>query len=107
VVLQRNRDLVPDGAVRALLVVVSTPNLQFFPGVVKAEEPMGVQALGPQTPVEGLDEGVVSRFARPGEIQDDIVGIGPQIQIPRDEFRALIDPNRLRITSLLANLDLT
>ena len=96
-VLQRNRDFVPDGAMRALLVVVSTPSLQFFPGIVKAEEPMGVQTLGPQAPVEGLDEGVVSRFARPGEIQDDIVGIGPQIQIPGDKFRALINPDRLRI----------
>ena len=96
-VLQRNRDFVPDGAMRALLVVVSTPSLQFFPGVVKAEEPMGVKTLGPQTSVESLDEGVVSRFARSGEIQDDVVGIGPQIQIPRDKLRALIDPDRLRI----------
>ena len=68
-VLQRNRDFVPDGAMRALLVVVSTPSLKFFPGVVKAEEPMGVQALGPQAPVEGLDEGVVSRFARSGKFR--------------------------------------
>ena len=54
-----------DGAMWPILVVVSAPSLQLFLGVRKRQEPVGVQALGPQAPVEGLDERIVGRFARP------------------------------------------
>lgn len=48
-----------DGAVRPILVVVPAPSLQLFLGVRKRQEPVGVQALGPQAPVEGFDEGII------------------------------------------------
>ena len=50
---------------------------------------MGVQAFGPEPPVECLDEGIVGRLAGPREVQHDIMDIGPEIQVPGDEFRAL------------------
>ena len=53
------------------LVIVSTPSLQFRAGVVKAHEPVDVQTLRAELPVEGFDEGVVGRFPRPGEVEDD------------------------------------
>jgi len=47
------------------------------PGVVKAHEPVGVQALGPELAIEGFDEAVVRRLARPGKVQkDDALQIG-------------------------------
>jgi hypothetical protein len=54
-----------------LFVVVSAPILHFFLGVRKAKEPMGVEALGPEATVEGLDEGIVCWFARSREVQRD------------------------------------
>ena len=63
-VLQGNRGLIPDRAMRALLVVVSAPILHFCPGVVKRQEPVRVQALRAEPTVEGLDKGVVGRLSR-------------------------------------------
>ena len=42
-------------------------------------------------------------FARPGEIQSDVVGVGPEIQVPGDELGALVDPDRLRVADPGAN----
>jgi hypothetical protein len=41
-----------------ILVVVLAPILQLFAGVGKGPEPVRVEALRPEAPVEGLDEGV-------------------------------------------------
>lgn len=57
-------------------VVVSAPSLQLTPGIVKAHEPMRVQALRPELAVEAFDEGVIGRFAGTGKIQDDILLVG-------------------------------
>ena len=62
---QRNRVLVPDRAVRSYRVVVSTPSLQLFPRIGEAHEPVLVQAFCPEPPIEGLDEGIVSRLSGP------------------------------------------
>lgn len=62
-----------------LFIVVPAPILHFFLGVRKAEEPVRVEAFGPEAAVEGLDEGVVGRLAQPGEVQRDAALIGPQV----------------------------
>ena len=55
---------------------------------------MGVQALRPELVAKRLDEAVVGGFAGPREVQSAIVGIGPEIEIPRDELTAVGDPDR-------------
>ncbi len=65
---------------------------------------MGVQALRPEAAVEGLDERVVGRLARPREVQHDVVLVSPQIEVAGDELRPLIDPDRLRIVNDSAGL---
>ena len=60
-----------------IFVVVSAPILQLFGRVGKRQEPVGVQALGPEAAVEGLDEGVVRGLARTREVQGDTMGVGP------------------------------
>ena len=45
---------------RPILVVVSAPSLQLFAGVGKRQEPVGVHALRPEAPAEGLDKGALS-----------------------------------------------
>jgi hypothetical protein len=53
------RHSVANGAVRPNAIVVSTPSLAFPPRLVEAEEPVGVQALGPELAVQGFDKGIV------------------------------------------------
>jgi len=70
------RGLVPDRAMRTNLVVVSVPSLQLFAGVGKAQESVGIQAFGPQSTVERLDERVVGGLAWPREVQRHATVIG-------------------------------
>jgi len=81
VIQQGNRRLLPDRPVGALLVVVLAPILQFFPGVCKAQEPVGVQAFNSEAAIEGFDEGVVGGLARPREVERYTALIDPKIQV--------------------------
>ena len=101
--MQRDQHLVPDRAVWSHFVVVSTPFLHFAAGIVKAHEPVGVQTLGTELTVEGLDERVVGGLARPREVERDILLISPQIEIPGDEFGALVDADGLRLADRLTD----
>lgn len=85
------------------LVVVSTPFLHFRPCIVKTHEPVSVQALRPELAIEGLDEAVVRRLARPGEVEDDALLISPEVEVPRDELGALIYTDRLGIADAPAD----
>jgi hypothetical protein len=67
----------------SLLVVVSTPSLAFSPRVVEAHEPMRIQALGAELAIERLDEGVVGRFARPGEVKRGDGPLGEIVELPQ------------------------
>lgn len=58
---------------------------------------MRVQALRPELAIERPDEAVVGRLAGPGELDDNALLIGPQIEITADELRALVNPDRRRI----------
>ncbi len=50
---------------------------------------MSVQALGAELAVEALDVAVVRRLARPGEVEDDALVVGSQVEVSRDEFAAI------------------
>src|ERR1700709_2422728 len=78
-------------------VVVSTPILHFLPCVVKAQEPVRVQAFASELAVEGFDEAVVGRLARAREVQDAALLVCPDIEIAGDELRSLIDTDGLGI----------
>lgn len=84
------------------LVIVSTPILHLQARVVKAHEPVSVQALSPELAVETLDVAVVRRLAWAREVEHDTLMVGPQIKISGDEFTAIIDANGRRITDLPA-----
>ena len=61
---------------------------------------MRVEALGAKSTVERLNERIVRWLSRPGEVERDVVLIGPQIEIAGDELGALIDADRVRIVDL-------
>ncbi len=86
-----DRDVVSDRAVGSVLVVVPAPILQLFAGVGKAHEPVRVQTFRPELAVERLDEPVVRGFPGPREVEGDVVGIGPEIEVAGDELAAVVD----------------
>ncbi len=87
----------------SVVVVVPAPFLQLLPGIFKAHEPVGVQAFRPQLAVERLNERIVGGLSGPAEVQRDIMGVRPQVQVTRDELRSLIDADRAGIAGLCAD----
>lgn len=85
------------------LIVVSTPILHFLPCIVKAQEPMRVQTFASELSVEGFDEAVVRRLTRPREVQHDTFLVSPDIEIPGDELRSLVNADRLGIANGFAD----
>jgi hypothetical protein len=83
--MQQNRGYLADPAMGYVLVVVPAPMLQFFRGICKAHEPVGIQAFGPELAVERFDKGIVGRLARPAEVQRHAVGK------PKGPDRAMIN----------------
>jgi hypothetical protein len=61
---------------------------------------MCVEALGAQSSVERLDERVVGRLARSAEVERDVVGVRPEIEVTRDKLRAIVGSNGLGISDL-------
>jgi hypothetical protein len=86
-VLQQNRRLVADRAMGTFFVVVLAPSLHLFLDVGKAQEPVGIESFLPEASVERLDESVVGRLPRAGEVQRDAALIGPDVEIARHELR--------------------
>jgi len=46
------------------MIVVSSPGFDLFSGIFERHEPVGVEALIPETSIERFDEGVIGRFSR-------------------------------------------
>lgn len=58
---------------------------------------MRVQTFGAKLAVERFDKAVVGRLAGPREVENHTALIGPQIEIARDELRALVNTDALGI----------
>ena len=98
--MQLNRDVLADPAVWSFLVVVSALILNLRSCVVKAHEPVRIQAFAPELAVEGFDERIVRRLSGSPEVKGDTVRVGPEIEIAGDELASLVNADRLRITDL-------
>lgn len=73
------------------------PILHFRPGVVKALEPVGVQALSPELAIKALDTDVVGRLSGAREVESDAFWKGLQIKIAADKFAALVNADRFSL----------
>jgi len=100
---ERDQDLLADRAMGSVVIVVPAPSIQLFRRVGKGKESVGVWTFRPQPAVERIAEGVVGRLARPGEVERDAIGVGPEIEVARHELAALVDPDRLREAQLGAD----
>jgi hypothetical protein len=73
----RSRNDGSERAVRPLLVVVEAPGFDLLLRILERDELMHVQALLTQAPVEGLDVGILHRFARMDEVEGDAAVVRP------------------------------
>lgn len=92
---------VAERRVRPEVIVILPPAFDLLAGIVERQEPVGVQALVPETAVERFDEGVVGRLAWPRIVERDPVVIGPAIQGQRNEFAAVVRLDPLRQAALM------
>src|SRR6266850_2536793 len=84
------RRTIVQGAVRALLIVVHAPPFDQHPGLVQHGEPVFVETFIPHLPVETLHVGVLHRLAGLDELLLHAALVGPAIQRPTGEFRAVV-----------------
>jgi len=80
-------------------VIVSTPILHLNADVVKAHEPMGVQALGSELAIEAFDEGVLDWFARHYIVLFHFGPIRPMQDCFIGELPAVVTDDHLRLAT--------
>jgi hypothetical protein len=68
-----------------VLIVVPPKRVDLHRRVVDRREPMYVQTLVAEPAVKRFDRGVVGRLASTTEVEDDAVGVRPQIHRGADE----------------------
>jgi len=83
-------------------MVVPPKRIDLLLRVFQRRKPVHVQILFPEAPVERFDGGVVGRFAAPTEVQDDAVGIRPEVHRGADELGSVVAINTLRQSALKA-----
>ena len=64
---------------------------------------MRVQAFSPELAIEAFDEAVVSRFTWTREVKNNAFVVSPQIKIPRDKLRSLINTDCFWIANIFAD----
>jgi len=89
----------------SMIVVVLSPVFNLGLSVVQRQEPVFVQTLGANSPVERLDESVIRGFAGATEVESDLIDISPLVQNLRRELRAVVDSNRFRKPTSRRGLD--
>lgn len=81
---------------RPAAVVVNLPALDLLLRIGQRQEPVYIQALVTETPVERRDEGVIRWLAGPGKVKRLTLVVGPLFQGLRDELAAAIHLGALR-----------
>lgn len=81
---------IPDGTVRPLLIVLSSPGFNHELRFLHRQKPVLVQAFIPKLTVEALNKRVLHRFPRLNEVQMHAVLHRPGIQGRPGEFRPVV-----------------
>jgi hypothetical protein len=84
------RSEIAERAVRPDLVVVLTPCFDLAARVVERNEEVLIEAFVAQPSVEALDESVLNRFARFDELDPHPALVGPLVERPPGELRAVV-----------------
>ncbi len=86
------------------LVVFHQTVISNFPDLRKSLEHLHIEDLITVSPVEPFHKRVLSRFAWLDELKLNTVLFGPLRQDQRGEFRAVVDPQLLRIAPRIGSL---
>jgi len=89
--------------VRSFCVVVDPPVFDDLPRLADACEPVLIQTLIPEPPIETLDVGILGRLAWVDEVQLHAVVICPGIKRAPSQFGAIIDDQNVRISAFAGN----
>ena len=79
-----------------LLIIVAAPIFDLFFSILQAQKPVLIQALLPKTAVKRFDERIFRGLPRLGEIQDQAMGIGPQVKFFGDGLQTIVRLDGLR-----------
>ena len=87
---------IPNGAVRPLLIICSTPGFNHYLGLLQGQKPVLVQALIPKLAVEAINTCILDRLSRWDAMQRDPMLIGPRVQGVPCELRSVVQHQDLR-----------
>src|SRR5687767_14739233 len=85
-----------------VLIVVPPERVDLLLRIVQRREPVYVHTFFAKPPIEGLDRGIVRRFATSTEVEDHGVRVRPQVHGGADELRPVVAVDALRQSSLEA-----
>ena len=78
------------------MIVIMAPGVEHALRLGRGGEHVRVEAFVAESAIEGLDEGVLHGFARPNELESDVVRIRPRVHRAADEFAAVVHRDRGR-----------
>ena len=88
---------------RALCIVIDPPVFDDLPRFTDAGEPLQVQALFPEAPVETLDVCILGRLAGVDEVELDAFVVGPSLERAAAQFRAIINDQDVGVSPFTCN----
>jgi hypothetical protein len=94
---ERLRGQVPQGGMRAVLIVATPPCLDPIPSIGHRQEPRGVQAFRSQAAVERLDQAMICWLPRSREVDLNTIQVGPLVERLAGERRTVVDPQALGV----------
>ena len=83
-----------------MLIIVPPKRIDLLLRILQRGKPVRVQTVLAKSPIERFDHGIVRRFAASAEVEDDAVGIRPQVHRRADELGAIVAVDALRQPSL-------
>ena len=78
------------------MIVIGPPRFDLAFGLVDRQERVGIEALIPQSAVEGFDQAVLHGLSGPDEVKCHATPVGPFIKRTRGKLGAVINGDRLR-----------
>src|SRR5688572_2990636 len=79
-----------------MLIVIPPKCVNLLLRIRQRCEPMHVQTFFAEASVERFDDGVVRGLASPAEVENDAIGIRPEVHRRTDEFRTVVAVDPLR-----------
>jgi len=81
---------------RTIVIVMFSPLVDPFLGILQAQEPMLVETLLPERPIKRFDERIICGLSRTAEVELNAVEVSSPVERLRDEFRSVVDTDGLR-----------